>query len=100
VLLTPIAATPAFEHDHNPDRDGRKRRVNGALVAYTDQLFWAGLATASYLPATAAPSGFAGHLPVGLQILGPEGGHRTTILFAGHLAQEIGGFVAPPAYEG
>jgi len=36
-------------------------------------------------------------LPVGLQIIGPEG-DPTTIAFARLLATEIGGFVPPPAY--
>jgi amidase len=98
VVLAPIAATPAFPHDHNPDRDQRKMWVDGKAVAYTDQLFWAGLATVAYLPATAAPIGLAGGLPVGLQIIGPAGGDRTTIEFARLLADEIGGFVRPPGY--
>jgi amidase len=98
VVIAPIAATTAFLHDQNPDRDQRKMRVNGRAVAYTDQLFWAGLATVAYLPAAAAPIGLVGGLPVGLQIIGPAGEDRTTIEFARLLAAEIGGFVAPPAY--
>jgi amidase len=39
-----------------------------------------------------------GELPVGLQIIGPEGEDRTTIEFAPLLAAEIGGFVPPPKY--
>jgi len=99
VLLTPVAATAAFPHDHNPNRDERVVDVNGKLVPYAEQLFFAGLASLSYLPATAAPIGLtAGGLPAGLQIIGPESEDPTTIEFARLLAAELGGFVPPPQY--
>src|SRR5438128_7345951 len=99
VLLTPVAATAAFPHNRNPNRDERTVSVNGKSVPYAEQLFFAGLASLSYLPATAAPIGLtAGGLPVGLQITGPEGEDPTTIEFARLLAAEIGGFLPPPAY--
>jgi amidase len=100
VLLTPVAASAAFPHDHNADRDERTVKVNGRSVPYAEQLFFAGLASLSYLPATAAPIGLTEEgLPVGLQIIGPEGEDPTTIEFARLLAAEIGGFVPPPAYK-
>jgi amidase len=100
VLLTPVAATAAFPHDHNPDRGERTVSVNGKPVPYWEQLFFAGLASLSYLPSTAAPLGFTrAGLPVGLQIIGPEGEDRTTINFARLLAAEIGGFAPPPGYS-
>ena len=100
VLLTPVAATAAFPHNHNPNRDERTVMVNGKAAPYAEQLFFAGLASLSYLPATAAPIGLTEEgLPVGLQIIGPEGEDPTTIEFARLLAAEIGGFVPPPAYS-
>ena len=99
VLLTPVAATAAFLHNRNPNRDERTVNVNGKSAPYAEQLFFAGLASLSYLPATAAPIGLTEEgLPVGLQIIGPEGEDPTTIEFARLLAAEIGGFVPPPAY--
>ena len=99
VLLTPVAATAAFPHNRNPNRDERTVMVDGKSVPYAEQLFFAGLASLSYLPATAAPIGSTGEgLPVGLQIIGSEGEDPTTIEFARLLAAEIGGFVPPPAY--
>ena len=99
VLLTPVAATAAFPHDHNPNRDERVVDVNGESVPYAEQLFFAGLASLSYLPGTAAPIGLtAAGLPAGLQIIGPEGEDTTTIEFARLLEAEIGGFVPPPRY--
>src|SRR5262249_35444924 len=99
VLLTPVAATAAFPHDRNPDRDQRTVMVNGRQVPYAEQLFFAGLASLSYPPAAAARIGLTVEgLPVGLQIVGPEGEDPTTIEFARLLAAEIGGFVPPPAY--
>ncbi len=100
VLLTPVAATAAFPHNHNPNRDERTVIVNGKAVPYAEQLFFAGFASLSYLPATAAPIGLTRDgLPAGLQIIGPEGEDLTTIEFARLLAAEIGGFVPPPAYS-
>ena len=99
VLLTPVAATAAFPHNRNPNRDERTVNVDGKSAPYAEQLFFAGLASLSYLPATAAPIGLTGEgLPVGLQIIGPEGDDPTTIEFARLLAAEIGGFVPPPGY--
>ena len=99
VLLAPVAATAAFPHDHNPDRGARRVTVNGEPMPHVD-ILWAGLASLCYLPATAAPLGLTARgLPVGLQIIGPEGEDPTTIEFARLLADEIGGFVAPPGYE-
>lgn len=99
VLLTPVAATAAFPHNHSPDREERTVLVNGHPAAYAEQLFFAGLASLSYLPATAAPIGTTAEgLPVGLQIIGPEGEDPTTIEFARLLAAEIGGFTPPPGF--
>ena len=94
-----MAATAAFAHDHNPDRDARLIPVNGKPRSYQEQLFWAGVASLCYLPATAAPLGLpSAGLPVGVQIIGGEGEDPTTIEFARLLAGEIGGFVPPPGY--
>jgi len=100
VLLTPVAATAAFQHNPDPNRDERTVSVNGKSAPYAEQLFFAGLASLSYLPATAAPIGLTEEgLPVGLQIIGPENEDPTTIEFARLLAAEVGGFVPPPAYR-
>ncbi len=84
-----------------PQPQHNERTVNayGKLVPYAEQLFFAGLASLSYLPATAAPIGLTKErLPAGLQIIGPVGEDSRTIEFARLLAAEIGGFVASPAY--
>jgi amidase len=99
VLLTPVAPTAAYPHDHTPDRDARRVLVNDRPAPNSAHL-WSGLASLCYLPATAAPVGLTpAGLPVGLQIIGPEGEDPTTIEFARLLAQEIGGFTPPPGYE-
>ena len=66
-------------------------------MPYGDQLFWAGLASLSYLPATAAPIGLtAAACRSDCRSSAPEGEDPTTIEFARLLAAEIGGFVPPP----
>lgn len=97
VLLAPITATAAFPHDHSEPAIQRTMTVNGKPVPYFGQVFWAGLATCSYLPSTIAPVGFTAEgLPVGTQIIGAEMNDRTTIWVAEQLAKLIGGYVAPP----
>jgi amidase len=99
VLLAPITPTVAFPHDQSEPLGTRTLVVNGKEVPYFSQLFWAGLAIASYLPATAAPIGrTAGGMPVGVQIIGAEMADRTTIWTAGQLAALIGGFTPPQGY--
>ncbi|HUQ13921.1 MAG TPA: amidase family protein, partial [Novosphingobium sp.] len=69
-VLAPIAAVPAFAHDERPLME-RTLTVNGAEApAANAVLAYAGLATFPGLPATALPVGSAGHLPVGMQVIG------------------------------
>jgi len=100
-LLCPIAGVTAFPHDHSPSQHERRLPVNGKPRPYLEQLFWAGFFGVSLLPATVAPTGALTKdgLPVGLQIVGPEYGDRTTIEIARLLAREIGGFVPPKGFD-
>ena len=95
VVIAPIMATSAFPHDHRPFGE-RRVVVNGAEVSYFDQVFWAGLASVAYLPATVIPTGpdEAG-LPIGVQIIGPEYGDLVTLGVAQFL--EDAGFAFTPA---
>ena len=99
LVLMPITATAAFAHDQSEPMPARTMRINGAEHPYFTQLFWAGLATAPFLPSTVAPVGLTpGGLPVGLQIVGPEFADLSTIWLAGELARLIGGYQPPPGY--
>ncbi len=99
LLLMPITATAAFKHDQSEPAPARTMRINGVDRPYFAQLFWAGLASASFLPATIAPGGLTAEgLPVGVQIVGPEFADYSTIWLAGELGKLIGGFVPPRGY--
>jgi amidase len=101
LLLCPAAASAAIPHDHKGkwDRD-RTIEVNGKRIASTDQMFWAGLASVAYLPATVAPAGFTtSGLPIGVQIIGPQYGDNTCLTFARLLEQEFQSFVPPKGWE-
>ena len=95
----PITATAAFPHDQSEPMPARTMRINGVEHPYFAQLFWAGLATAPFLPSTVAPVGLTDEgLPVALQIVGPEFADLGTIGLAGELARLIGGYQPPPGY--
>jgi amidase len=99
LLLSPVASSVAFPHDHAGERHERKITVNGRRVPTTDQLFWAGYSCVAYLPASVAPLGLArSGLPVGVQIVGPQYGDRSCIAFAKLLEREYRAFVPPPGY--
>lgn len=96
VLVCPVAPTAAIEHDRTPMRQ-RTLRVDGVEQPFFRQLFWSGLATASYLPSTAFPVGLnAQRLPIGLQAIAAEYHDHIGIDFVFQVAREIGGFTAPP----
>ncbi|MFP8878532.1 MAG: amidase [Myxococcota bacterium] len=98
ILICPQASTPAFPHDHSPMHQ-RTLRVNGVDQMYFQQLFWAGIATAAYLPSTVFPTGPSSEgLPIGLQAVGCEYSDLHTIDFTRLLEREIGGFQRPPGF--
>lgn len=99
VILCPVAASPAYPHDQERPRPARRIQVNGHEVSYNDQIFWAGFFGVSYLPGTVIPMGLTdGGLPVGLQIVGPYLGDRTTLALARLLEAELPGFTPPPGF--
>ena len=98
IVIAPVCATTAFPHDHSAYQ-GRTLNVDGKTVPYFQQIFWSSLATLSYLPSTCFPTGSShGGLPIGLQAIGKGYDDLITIDFTRQLAQEIGGFIAPPGY--
>ncbi|PON19764.1 amidase [Candidatus Entotheonella serta] len=100
VMIMPIAATPAFEHDHR-SFGKRTLTIDGEVRPYFQQVFWAGLAICSYLPGTMIPTGASTEgLPIGVQIVGPELGDLKTMGFAKLLEQAGFGFTPPPGYGG
>ncbi len=100
VMVLPISATPAFEHDHRPFGK-RTLIVDGETRPYFQQIFWAGLAICSYLPGTIIPTGpSTDGLPIGVQIIGPEYGDLKTIGFAKLLERAGFAFTPPPGYDG
>ncbi|MCH9671036.1 MAG: amidase [Gammaproteobacteria bacterium] len=97
-IVTPMMAVSAFEHDQRPFGE-RSIMVDDIERPYFEQVFWAGLAISSYLPATVIPTGpDATGLPIGAQIIGPEYGDLNTIELASHLEAAGYAFVPPPGY--
>ena len=96
IVLMPIMATSAFEHDHRAFGE-RTVMVNGAPQSYFSQVFWAGLPTNAYLPSTIVPTGLDDSgLPIGVQVVGPEYGDLTTLGVARGL-EKLGFAFTPPA---
>ena len=89
-------STLAFHHDDtSPEK--RKIEIDGEHYPYFDQVAWPSVATSAGLPATVAPIGCGeGGLPIGVQIIGPPLGDRTTIGVAALIERELGGFMPPP----
>ena len=97
ILLYPQMATDAFPHDHRPFGE-RTIRVDGVDQPYFQQSFWSGLIVNAYLPSTVFPTGLSKDgLPIGVQAVSAPLRDLRTIEFTRLIAQEIGGFVPPPA---
>ena len=91
-------ATTAFEHNHISYNE-RTIMVNNQEQSYFQQIFWAGMIVNAYLPSTVFPTGpSADGLPIGLQAVSGAYQDYKTIEFTRLLADEIGGFIAPPNY--
>ncbi|MFT5390523.1 MAG: amidase [Gammaproteobacteria bacterium] len=99
VVLMPIMAVEAFEHDHRPFHE-RRVSVDGQDRPYFEQGFWAGLTGVSLLPSTTVPTGLSEQgLPIGIQIAGPEYGDLITLQASQFLEDAGMGFVPPSGYN-
>jgi len=102
ILLCPVAASAAFQHDHENEGKRWRRRitVNDQRVSPADQLFWAGYSGVVYLPSTVGPAGVTpSGLPTGYQAIAAQGKDKTSIGFAKLVEEAFGGFTPPPGYE-
>ena len=100
VLLAPATPTPAMPHMQDKPFSEREINVNGVQRPYSDNVVWAGLASLCELPATAVPLGkHTSGLPIGMQIIGPAYGDKTTMAAARMLEQAGFAFVRPEAYS-
>ncbi len=97
VMLTPVAPVAAQPHDTETTLDQRLIQINGQAHPYLTMLVWSGLATLPGLPVTAVPVGLTAEgLPVGVQLMGPRRGDRTTLAVGAWTEALMGGFQAPP----
>jgi amidase len=100
VFLMPTAFVTAFPHDRSMPQDLRRIATANGPREYAELRFWISFASLTGLPATTAPVGLTrGGLPVGIQIIGPYLEDATPIDVAARLADLVGGFRAPKAYE-
>ncbi|MEE3058639.1 MAG: amidase family protein, partial [Pseudomonadota bacterium] len=100
VLLAPATPTPAMPHMQDEPFSEREINVNGVQRPYSDNVVWAGLASLCELPATAVPLGkHTSGLPIGMQIIGPAYGDKTTMAAARMLEQAGFAFARPEAYS-
>ena len=97
VVLAPTAFIAAFEHIDGGNLYTRTLEVDGTTRPYADLIAWTTQFGYVYLPATVVPAGRTpSGLPVGLQIVGPFMGDRTTLEFARLVESVTGGYKAPP----
>jgi amidase len=102
VFLLPPAFTAAFPHDHSEPIDHRVIGTPEGNRPYVQSMsYWISSATLSGLPATVSPIGRTdAGLPAGVQIMAPMWEDGTSIEFAALLSDLIGGFTAPPGFQG
>ncbi len=97
LLLCPVAPTTAAPLDQRR-LDQRGLAIDGVEYPYLQHLFWVMLASTGHLPAAVVPAGIAADgLPVGLQIIGPEGADDRVLACAQRVETVLGGFRPPPA---
>jgi amidase len=101
VFVLPTAFTAAFPHDHSEPMDNRVVATPEGKRPYArDMASWISFATLAGLPSTVAPVGRTrAGLPACIQIIGPMWEDGTSIECANLLAETMGGFSAPPAFQ-
>lgn len=97
VLLAPVAIVAAFPHVHDGHLYSRRLDVDGAERSYHQLIMWTSQFGYVGLPSTVVPVGLSPRgVPVGIQVVGPHYGDRTTLAFARHIERVLGGYQVPP----
>lgn len=97
VLLCPVVPMAAVPHDRDTPVFDRTVDLDGRTVPLMSTILWTGLVGVAYLPSTVVPVGLTqGGLPVGVQVVGPFLGDRTTIAVAREIGRLTGGYRPPP----
>ena len=97
ILLAPVSFVPAFEHQYEGTLYTRSLEVDGEQRPYAHVIAWTSQFGYVYLPSTVVPVGWTpSGLPVGIQVVGPYLGDRTTLEFASYLESLLGGYRVPP----
>jgi amidase len=100
VLLSPVMATPAIEHDQVGDIVDRVVTVNGETRGHLDIVQWMMVANVTYLPSAVVPIGrTAAGLPVGMQVVAPYLHDRRAMRVARLASDVVGGYEVPPGFE-
>jgi amidase len=92
VLIAPVTATPAVLHKTEGTIYQRVFDVDGKETEYLHQLNWISLATVCHLPVVVIPVGMsADGLPIGVQLIGPEGGDAKLLEIARLIEAAVAG---------
>ena len=97
VLLAPVAHVAAFPHQSKGTLYDRTLTVDGVERPYTEVIMWTSQFGYVGLPSTVVPVAITPRgVPVGIQIVGPHLGDRTTLAFGRYLERLLGGYQVPP----
>jgi amidase len=97
LLLMPVFPVAAFQHDTQRPFHERTVDVNGRGITHVACARRLAYPTLVGLPATVVRVGTSREgLPIGVQLIGPYLGDRTTLAAARRLEALLGGFVPPP----
>lgn len=97
IVLAPVAHVAAFPHIHEGQLYDRTLLVDGVERPYAEVIMWTSQFGYVGLPATVVPISITPRgVPVGIQIVGPHLGDRTTLAFARHVENILGGYQVPP----
>jgi len=100
VLLAPVALVAAFPHMPEGSLYDRTLVVDGAERPYSELIMWTSQFGYVGLPSTVVPIAITPRgVPVGIQVVGPHLGDRTTLAFARHIERVLGGYQVPPGFE-
>jgi amidase len=99
VLVAPVMATPAFEHNHEGTVFERYVTVDGESRNHLDVVRWMMPFNVACLPSAVAPIGrTAAGLPVGMQFVAPFLHDRRAMRVAQLASKVVGGYEVPPGF--